>query len=92
MASENQIKLRAVASMGNDKLTDKKYTPADLQKERSDLADLRRQRDELLAALDGLFEHCFMCQKRWGDNNNAKEAHAAIAYAAAAMAEVRSQT
>jgi hypothetical protein len=32
---------------------------------------------DLLAALKGLFEHCAMTHKYWGDNCNLKEANAA---------------
>lgn len=41
---------------------------------------------DLLTALNGLFEHCAMVHKHWGDGNNQKEADAAIAAARAAIA------
>lgn len=37
--------------------------------------------EELLQALEGLFEHCAMVHKHWGESSNAKEAHAAIKFA-----------
>ena len=40
----------------------------------------------LLDALNGLFEHCAMVHKHWGDGNNQKEANAAIEAARAAIA------
>lgn len=40
----------------------------------------------MLAALVGLFEHCAMVHKRWGDNGNQKESDSAIAAARAAIA------
>ena len=39
----------------------------------------------LLAALEGLFEHCVMIHSRWGEGSNEREADAAIAVARAAM-------
>jgi len=40
----------------------------------------------LRAALEGLFEHCVMIHKRWGENSNQKQATEAIAKAKAALA------
>ena len=40
---------------------------------------------QLLRALKGLFEHCAMVHKHWGDNSNQKEASEAITYAEAVM-------
>ena len=40
----------------------------------------------LLEALKGLFEHCAMVHKRWGDDSNIKEANAAISAGQAAIA------
>ena len=42
---------------------------------------------ELLAALKGLFEHCAMIHRVWGDGSNQKEADAAIAAGKAAIAQ-----
>jgi hypothetical protein len=44
---------------------------------------------ELLAALEGLFEHCAMVHKHWGDACNRLEADAAERAARAAVAKVR---
>ena len=43
---------------------------------------------ELLEALRGLFEHCAMMHKHWGDNSNHKEADNAIKQAQAVIAKV----
>ncbi len=42
---------------------------------------------DLLAALRSLFENCAMIHSQWGDNDNKKEADAAIASARAAIAK-----
>ena len=42
---------------------------------------------ELLDALKGLFEHCAMIHRVWGDGSNQKEADAAIAAGKAAIAK-----
>ena len=42
---------------------------------------------ELLDALKGLFEHCTMIHRAWGDGSNQKEADAAIAAGKAAIAK-----
>jgi hypothetical protein len=42
---------------------------------------------ELLAALAGLFEHCAMIHKHWGDGDNQQQADAAIDAALAAIAK-----
>jgi len=42
---------------------------------------------ELLAALRGLFEHCAMVHKQWGEGSNAREAEAAEDAARAALAK-----
>lgn len=42
---------------------------------------------ELLDALKGLFEHCTMIHRVWGDGSNQKEADAAIAAGKAAIAK-----
>ncbi len=47
---------------------------------------------ELLEALRGLFEHCAMVHKHWGDNNNQREAEAAIAAASAAISKAEGGT
>lgn len=44
---------------------------------------------ELLAALEGLFEHCAMIHKHWGEGDNTKEANKAIEAAKAAIAKAR---
>ncbi len=44
---------------------------------------------ELVAALEGLFEHCAMIHSRWGDGCNQKDADAAINAARAAIAKAR---
>lgn len=41
---------------------------------------------DLLAAIKGLFEHCVMAHKHWGEGSNQKEADAAIAAGLAAIA------
>ena len=41
--------------------------------------------DRLVGALKGLFEHCAMIHKHWGENCNQKEADAAIEAARAAL-------
>jgi hypothetical protein len=45
--------------------------------------------DELIAALRGLFEHCAMVHKHWGDGDNTRQADAAVASARAALAKVQ---
>lgn len=42
----------------------------------------------LVEALQGLFEHCAMVHKHWGDGDNTKEANAAIDAGRAALALV----
>ena len=42
---------------------------------------------ELVEALRGLFEHCAMVHKYWGDNSNAQEARLAIDKAQQALAQ-----
>lgn len=42
---------------------------------------------DLLEALTGLFEHCAMIHKQWGDGDNTREADAAIKTARAAIAK-----
>ena len=44
---------------------------------------------DLLAALEGLMEHCAMVHKHWGENSNAREADAAQDAARAAIAKAR---
>jgi hypothetical protein len=44
--------------------------------------------DKLISALQGLFEHCAMVHKHWGEGSNQKEADAAIDAARAALTEV----
>jgi hypothetical protein len=53
-----------------------------------DVFVLRSQRDALAEALRGLFEHCAMIHKRWGDGSNVHEAAAALNNARAALALV----
>ena len=53
----------------------------------ADLIDQKTGAGELLEALKGLFEHCAMVHKHWGDNSNQKEADAAINTANAAIAK-----
>jgi hypothetical protein len=40
---------------------------------------------DMLEALKGLFEHCAMVHKHWGDGDNTKEANAAILAATSAI-------
>jgi hypothetical protein len=47
------------------------------------------QRDELLAALESLFEHCAMVHSKWGEDSNLDLANAAQAGARAAIAKAR---
>lgn len=42
---------------------------------------------ELEGALAGLFEHCAMVQRYWGDGSNAKQSHAAMAHARRVLEE-----
>ena len=42
---------------------------------------------DMLEALKGLFEHCAMVHKHWGDGNNTKQADAAIKAGEAAIAK-----
>jgi hypothetical protein len=44
---------------------------------------------DLLAALQGLFEHCVMVHKHWGDGCNRKQAKAAEDFALAAIAKAQ---
>jgi hypothetical protein len=44
---------------------------------------------DLLAALNGLFEHCAMVHKHWGEGSNTREADAAIAFARTAIEKTR---
>jgi hypothetical protein len=44
---------------------------------------------DMLAAIEGLFEHCAMVHKRWGEGHNQREADAAIKAAHAAIAKAR---
>lgn len=44
---------------------------------------------DMREALAGLFEHCAMIHKHWGDGNNAKEAEAAIERGRALLAEIK---
>ena len=44
---------------------------------------------DLLEALEGLFEHCAMVHKHWGDGSNQREADTAIKQAQAALAKAR---
>lgn len=45
---------------------------------------------DMLEALEGLFKHCSMIHKHWGENSNAKKADEAIKFAQAAIAKARS--
>jgi hypothetical protein len=54
--------------------------------------NIHRAASDLLAALEGLFEHCAMIHKHWGDGDNQKEANAAIAAARAAIAAAKGET
>ena len=47
---------------------------------------------QLLDALNGLFEHCAMVHKCWGDGDNTKEADAAIKAGEAAIASATKET
>ena len=42
---------------------------------------------DMLEALKGLFEHCAMVHKHWGDGDNTKQADAAIKAGEAAIAK-----
>lgn len=44
---------------------------------------------DMLAALEGLFEHCSMIHSRWGDGCNRKEADQAIKAAREVMARAK---
>lgn len=43
----------------------------------------------LVAALGGLFEHCAMVHKHWGDGDNTAQANEAIAFAQDALAHAK---
>jgi hypothetical protein len=47
---------------------------------------------DLLQALQGLFEHCAMTHKYWGDNCNRTEAQLAIENAKDAIAKAKGET
>ena len=49
------------------------------------VAELTEQNKVLVDALEGLFEHCSMIHKHWGEGSNAREAQAAIDTARAAL-------
>lgn len=53
---------------------------------------LREERDAFLAALEGLFEHCVMIHKHWGEGSNNQEADAAQATALALIARIKKTT
>ena len=46
---------------------------------------------DLLNGLEGLFEHCAMIHKHWGDGSNQKQANAAILAAQAAIKKARAE-
>ena len=46
---------------------------------------------DLLAALKGLFENCAMIHRHWGDNDNQREASAAVDAARAAIAKAKGE-
>ncbi len=48
--------------------------------------------NELLEAMQGLFEHCAMIHKNWGDGSNAREAQEAIDRAKHAIASATGQS
>lgn len=75
-------------------LTPGDASPAGRCPECNSLAYLDRPKDRardaapaMLAALQGLFAHCAMVHKHWGEGCNQREADAAIAQARAAIAE-----
>jgi hypothetical protein len=45
--------------------------------------------DEALAALRGLYEHCAMIHKHWGEGDNTKQANAAQAAGLAVLEKVK---
>ena len=61
--------------------------PAELQQRAASIIRAVNSHDDLLAALQGLFEHCAMVHKHCGDNSNAREATAAIKAGEAAIAK-----
>ena len=52
-----------------------------------DMSQLLIAATDLLEALQGLFEHCCMIHKHWGDNSNNREANNAIKAALSAIAK-----
>ena len=53
---------------------------------------LHKAAPDLLAALEGLFEHCSMIHKHWGEGGNQKEADATIKAGREAIEKARSKS
>jgi len=47
---------------------------------------------EMLEALEGIFEHCSLVHKHWGEGCNQREANAAIKAASVAIAKAKGET
>jgi hypothetical protein len=63
-------------------------TPENLA-ESKETARLFAAAPELLDALQGLFDNCSMIHKHWGEDDNSKQANAAILAARAAICKAR---
>ncbi len=61
-------------------IVERPYTAEELDK-------IIEDRRALLAALKGLFEHCCMVHRHWGEGSNLKEANAAEEVAKEAIAK-----
>lgn len=66
--------------MKKNPLNDDDYDGNDEQ-----IDDLKELVREMRGALEGLFEHCTMVHRYWGENSNSKEADAAQAAALAVI-------
>lgn len=69
----------------------------DFSKEQDELSQVEaalqalNSHEELVAALENLFEHAAMVHKRWGEGNNQRECDTAIANARAALQKAKEE-